>query len=126
MPCVEILKTLEKCRNQIRPGGFKRPGSQPGATLVLREMQSGGRLTLACIVRNDENFAGGTAEDWDGVIGPVVVQRAVTSGVIAPVTRGRTISLFSITTVHSAPDFSRQFVSSRLRAPSISLGLATQ
>jgi hypothetical protein len=82
-----------------------------------------GRLLALC---NDESFVGGIAEDWNGVVGPVVVQRAVTSGVIAPVTRGRTSSLFSMTTVHSAPDLSRQFVSSRLRAPSMSLGLATQ
>src|SRR3954469_9975250 len=83
------------------------------------------RTSAACLhCATTRTFAD---EDWDGLVGPVVVvQRAVTSGVIAPVTRGRTSSLFSITTVHSAPDLSRQFVSNRLRAPSISLGLATQ
>ncbi len=126
MPCVEILKTLGKCRNQIR---LRRRQAQRFAAWsssgCARDAKP--RASAACLhCATARNFADGLAEDWDGMVGSVVVQRAVTSGVIAPVTRGRTSSLFSMTTVHSAPDLSRQFVSSRLRAPSISLGLATQ
>jgi len=53
-------------------------------------------------------------------------QRAVASGVIAPVMIGAASALFSMTTVHSSPDLSRQLVSSRLRALAMSVGLAAQ
>ena len=53
-PASRFSKRSKNAATRSGPGGFKRPGSQPGATLVVREMRSGGRLTLACIAQRRE------------------------------------------------------------------------